>query len=266
MNRGLNSILFWGFFLIISSVQSATLTETFEKTLPFTSGNLVSVLNQNGEIEIETWDREEIEIIAYKKVRAKNAEHAEKMMQELEIYIEAGNDNVDIETRNPRRSRDGNGFFSWIFGSNNNQCYVEYHIRVPKKADLNLETTNGDIHVRQVSGRIRMETTNGEIKGRHISGFARCNTTNGSIKIDFVDIPEHDEMYFRTTNGSIRLYLPNDYGGYVDLSTTNGEVDSDFDLEDRGRRKRTHLSGQINSGECDITCSTTNGSIYLFAH
>jgi DUF4097 and DUF4098 domain-containing protein YvlB len=72
-------------------------------------------------------------------------------------------------------------------------------------------------------------------------------------------------MFFKTTNGSIRLYLPENFGGYVDLKTTNGEVDSEFHIKEANYKKRTRLNGRINSGESDITCSTTNGSIYLYS-
>jgi DUF4097 and DUF4098 domain-containing protein YvlB len=142
---------------------------------------------------------------------------------------------------------------------------VEYKIKIPETADLNIVTTNGNVEVNDICGRIRMESTNGEILAEDIKGLVRCNTTNGSIRVDFEDIPVEDEMFFKTTNGSIRLYLPQNYGGHVDLKTTNGEVESEFRVKDANYKKRTRLNGWINTGDSDITCSTTNGSIYLYA-
>jgi len=256
---------FFVILLLTGQLLATTLTETFEKTLPFKEGSLLSVSNENGNVEIDVWDKNEIEIIAYKKVRASDSDMAEKMMQDLQIEIQDHSGALDVKTRYPKGSGGKGGLFGWIFGGNNNNCSVEYKIRIPEKADLNIETTNGNVEVNDVSGRIRMESTNGEILAKEINGLVRCNTTNGSIKVDFENIPVEEDMFFKTTNGSIRLYLPENYGGHVDLKTTNGEVDSEFHIKEANYKKRTRLNGRINSGESDITCSTTNGSIYLYS-
>jgi len=78
------------------------------------------------------------------------------------------------------------------------------------------------------------------------------------------EIPLEDEMNFRTTNGSIRLYLPRDFGGYIDLETTNGSIDCDFPIRMDKRKKQHYLRGQINSGDTDLYCTTTNGSINIY--
>jgi DUF4097 and DUF4098 domain-containing protein YvlB len=262
----LNTVFYVIFILLLSGqLFATTITDTFEKTLPFKEGSLLSVSNENGNVEIEVWNKNEIEIIAHKKVRASDSDLAEKMMENLQIEIEENRGTLEVKTRYPKNSGDKGGLFGWIFGKNSNNCSVEYKIRIPEKADLNIETTNGNVEVKEVSGRIRMETTNGEVLAKEINGLVRCKTTNGSIKVDFEKIPIEDDMFFKTTNGSIRLYLPENYGGYVDLKTTNGKVESDFHVKDVNYKKRTHLKGQINSGESEITCSTTNGSIYLYS-
>lgn len=252
--------------LVISvQLQAKTISETFQKSLPFARGNLLTLSNENGDVEIKTWDKSEIEIIAHKRVKAKNDDQAEDMMAHLQIVINERDGSLDIKTDFPGGSNRDKGFFGWLFGKKNNEYSVEYIITIPKSADVNIATTNGSINVDDVTGRVRMESTNGEIRAENITGLVRCNTTNGSIKIDFDDIPEEDEMFFRTTNGSIRLYLPDDFGGDVDLKTTNGKIDCDFPMSGEKHKGRTSLRGHINSGDCEVTCSTTNGNIYLYA-
>ena len=141
---------------------------------------------------------------------------------------------------------------------------MEYEIKVPRNIDLNLHTTNGNVRVEEVSGKIRLESTNGKIIAEEIKGLARCKTTNGSIRVEFDEISDDDKMSFKTTNGSIKLYLPEDFGADAELKTTNGHIDSDFEFTEKIRKSRKRYSGQINEGGGELICSTTNGSIHLY--
>jgi DUF4097 and DUF4098 domain-containing protein YvlB len=261
-----NTTRFFGFLvvlLLVGTAMATTLKETFKKRIQFSPGGYIELSNSNGEIEIQSWNQDEVEIIAHKRVRASGAENARKLMERLEINISQRENELHIETKIPNRSGGGGGFFDWIFGGCNSSCAVSYELRVPRKTDLNIGTTNGEIMVKEVTGRIRLNSTNGKITGKEIAGLAKCKTTNGSIKMFFDRVPDEEEMSFRTTNGSIRLYLPRNFGGYADLQTTNGRIDSDFPLHTGRSRSKNRFRGQIQDGDCELTCKTTNGSIYL---
>jgi DUF4097 and DUF4098 domain-containing protein YvlB len=246
---------------------ASTVRETFKKNIAFESGGFLSVANTNGDIDIISWDKDEVEIFAYKKVRAEDRETAEKLMKKLVVEVRESRDEIIVETRYPKRSSSG-GIFSWLFGKGGASFTVEYEIRVPENIDLNIHTTNGGVQIEKISGRLRLESTNGKIHAREISGLTRCKTTNGNIKVEFDDVSEGDEMTFRTTNGSIKLYLPEDYGADdVELKTTNGHIDSDFPMSGSSSRKsKKRFRGAINDGDRELTCSTTNGSIHLLVN
>ena len=53
-------------------------------------------------------------------------------------------------------------------------------------------------------------------------------------------------MSFKTTNGSIKLYLPEDFGADAELKTTNGHIDSDFEFTEKIRKSRI-LRTQTNT-------------------
>jgi len=75
-------------------------------------------------------------------------------------------------------------------------------------------------------------------------------------------------MTFKTTNGSIKLYLPEDYGADdVDLKTTNGHINSDFHMAGSSNRKsKKRFHGSISKGNRELSCSTTNGNIHLLVN
>jgi DUF4097 and DUF4098 domain-containing protein YvlB len=249
--------------LLVQNAMASTVRETFKKTIAFDQEGYLSLDNANGNVQITSWEKDEVEIIAHKEVRASDRETAERMMKKLEIDIRESADEIIIETYFPKGSS-GGGVFGWLFGSGGQSFSVEYEIRVPQNIDLNINTTNGKVETENVTGKLRLEATNGKIIGRDISGFARCKTTNGSIRVEFSEIPEGDKLTFKTTNGSIKLYLPQDFGGDVDLKTTNGHIDSDFPLSGRGKKSKKRYSGYIGEGNRELTCATTNGSIDLY--
>jgi DUF4097 and DUF4098 domain-containing protein YvlB len=249
------------------TIFASTARETFQKSITFQEGGFLSLSNSNGNVEIISWDKDEVEIIAYKEVRARDRETAEKLMERLEIDIRESDDEIKIETYFPKGSSH-TGFFGWLFGRSGTSFSVEYEIKVPKKIDLNIHTTNGGVRIEEITGRLRLESTNGKIDAREISGLTRCKTTNGSIKVEFDDVAESEEMTFRTTNGSIKLYLPENYGADdVDLKTTNGHINCDFPMSGSSSRKsKKRFRGAINEGNRELTCSTTNGSIHLLVN
>ncbi len=260
-------IIFFSLLIFHQTIFASTARDTFKKNINFKEGGFLSLSNSNGNVEIISWDKDEIEIVAYKEVKAKDRETADKLMERLEIDIRESDDEIIIETYFPKGSS-GGGFFGWLFGKGGASFSVEYEIKVPKKIDLNIYTTNGGIRVEEISGRLRIESTNGKINAREISGLTRCKTTNGSIRVEFDEVSDGDEMTFRTTNGSIKLYLPEDYGADdVELKTTNGHIDSDFPMSgSSGRKSKKRFRGSINEGTRELSCSTTNGNIYLLVN
>ncbi len=241
----------------------ATAEETFKKRVPLHGGGYIYLENSNGRIEVNSWDREEVEIIAFKKVRAGDRDEAQRLLDKLEIDVSTSGNEVEIITETPNKYRNS-GFFSWLFGGGWNESYsVQYELRVPRKVEMNLKTTNGTVRIEDVSGRFSLKTTNGKIVADKISGVIRCKTTNGPIKVFLEEVTSDDEMRFHTTNGSITVYLPEDFGGEVDLKTTNGSIQTDFPLQVKSGYSKKSIRGLINDGIGSIECRTTNGSIRL---
>ena len=242
---------------------ATTLKETFKKQLSCDGKPELEVKNSNGRIEVFSWDKNEVKIIAHIRVEGSESA-AKKMLDRIEIEIEQDDNNIYVETLVPKGMHGNGGFFSWLFGDSRFSYSVDYEISVPLESDLNLHTTNGRISVEKVSGKIKMNSTNGKINARDISGLVQCKTTNCRIHAEINKITSDEEMTFKTTNGSIKLYLPRDFGGDVDLETTNGHIDSDFPLTVRNRWSKKHFRGKVNEGDGTLYCSTTNGSIYLY--
>jgi len=252
-------ITFLGLFLVSSALNAYTLREQFEKTVRFNSGGELILENTNGSVSVESWDKDEVRIESEKVVKAGSRRKAEKIMEDVRIDIERGEDYLEIKTRLPRR---GSGFWDWIFGEAGN-IHVEYRLYVPKNLKLDTNTVNGRVHIAEVGGQIRIKSTNGRIKAYRVEGSVNAKTTNGGIEVEFADFDEDEDMSFKTTNGDIKVIFPKDLRAYVDASTTNGRIKTDFPIEVRGELSKRKLRGQINGGGARIDLHTTNGSITI---
>lgn len=251
--------------LLNTSVFSREIEETFKKNIPVGTATMLSVENKNGNIEVKTWDRDEVGITAYKRVKAGSREDAIELMEQLEIVIKVHDDGIEVYTEYPhKRSGRNGGFFSWLMGNSWNTSYsVSYEVNVPEKFDINIQSTNGRVEAFDCNGRIRLGTTNGKIIADNVSGSVRCKTTNGSINASLLQVNEREEMNFSSTNGSVKIYLPEDINADIKARTTNGSINCDMNITEQFSRSKKKLDAVINDGGTYIYVKTTNGSINI---
>ena len=68
---------------------------------------------------------------------------------------------------------------------------------------------------------------------------------------------------FFNTNGSIKIYLPEDINADIKARTTNGSINCDMNITDQFSRSKKKLDAVINDGGTYIYVKTTNGSIHI---
>jgi DUF4097 and DUF4098 domain-containing protein YvlB len=256
-----------------TAAAAVTVNEKFAQSYSLKAGGIFSINNVNGEIIVEAWDKDTVDLSAVKTVKADNDEDAQTTLKAIRIDVNVTAAQVDVQTKMPHRE----GWLDWLTGHNIN-ARVDYHVKVPRRLELQVENTNGRVDVSGTNGSARVETTNGSIDADHVEGQLRFTTTNGamslrelagSVRAETTNGGIHaqlshveGDLSFETTNGGITLALPSDIRAAVEAETTNGSVHSDFELTG-GSKSRRHLSGAINGGGGKLTLGTTNGSIHI---
>jgi hypothetical protein len=199
--------------------------------------------NTNGAVIVETWDQPSVSIEAEKVAPEGQLEH-------VRIEIRGEGDRVDVVTRQPRSTWGRSG-------------KVEYHIKVPAQARVEVETTNGSVRVRGTAGALKASSTNGAVEISDAAGAVEAETTNGSIRADFRRAPADGWNRFSTTNGAVSLTLPADVSGQFEASTVNGGITTDFPLQVSGRTGGRRLRGQLGEGKARFDVRTVNGSVKI---
>jgi DUF4097 and DUF4098 domain-containing protein YvlB len=140
---------------------------------------------------------------------------------------------------------------------------VSYEVWVPNAANLNLKANNGSIAVEGTHGQIRFQTVNGSVHLAEVAGDVDGATTNGSLTIDLAGTGwSGTGLRAETTNGSVRLNLPQNFSARVQASTVNGRISVDFPVTVSGEIGKT-MSFQIGGGGPLIEAKTVNGSVHI---
>ena len=104
---------------------------------------------------------------------------------------------------------------------------------------------NGGLSVSDVTGVLRLETTNGGIHLEAVGGDVVAETTNGGMNVLLDgDRWEGKGLEAITTNGGVRVRVPEGYSARLETGTTNGGIDIDFPVVVQGRigRRVTPIS------------------------
>src|SRR2546426_4561178 len=188
-----------------------------ERLVPFPPGGELHIEDKNGRLTVEGWPRREVRIQITRVVRAEGNAKAEELMKDLQADVEVRKGRIDIVSRFPKR-RETIGIWD-ILGRKVASLQINYYVQVPSQTDVVIETSNGEVRARGLSGALEAKTTNGDMRVGDVRGGVRLETTNGEIELTGVS----GEASAHTTNGSVSAELravpPK---GNVELETTNG--------------------------------------------
>lgn len=202
----------------------------------------------NGSVEVVGEDRDDVAVVARAWAHAPSAERAREILSDVRIQAGEGR----LQAEGPRARRGTNEGWG-----------VSYEVRVPRRTDLDIETTNGGVHLREVSGQIRFATTNGGLRVEDLAGDVRGRTTNGGVKVTLSgDRWEGAGLDVTSTNGGVEIAVPESYSARLETGTTNGSVDLGFPLTVQGRIGRS-LETVLGDGGATVRVRTTNGGVRI---
>jgi DUF4097 and DUF4098 domain-containing protein YvlB len=223
---------------------TASERDTVEESRPLEAGGRFAVENTNGRIEVYTWDRNEV------RIEAERAASSRRALEDIEIEIEAGDNEVRVKTRLPR--------FGFFGGSS----HVNYNISVPRGVHLEVQSVNGRVRIEDASASLQASTVNGRVEIEGTPTDVEASTVNGSVEARYESIPAGGRHHYSATNGSLTLHLPAETQGHFLASTVNGGIGSDLPLEVEGKFHK-RIDARLGEGGGDYELSTVNGSIKI---
>jgi hypothetical protein len=208
-------------------------------------GTLAVDAGPNGSISVTGESRRDVQVRATVQAWGRDEAEAQRIASEVTVRSDG-----ELRAAGPTQL----GRAGWS---------VSYELLTPRDIDLALETQNGSIAIAGVRGDLEFEAQNGSISLEGVAGNVRGRTTNGGVEARLTgDTWEGAGLDLETTNGGVRLRVPEDYSARLETSTVNGAIDVDFPLTVQGRIGR-EISTTLGKGGALVRAETTNGQVRI---
>src|SRR5215468_2984373 len=232
--------------------------ENFHWQAKLAPGQTLEIVGRNGEIEASGSGSEPAEVNASKRGHGDD---------EKEAFIEVVeySDGVTICAVYAREAKPGRCHRGGVDSESSNfwhnsRAKITFSAKVPAGVLLKAETTNGDVHARDLKSVAEAYTTNGSVD-ISTSEWASGHTTNGHVDVTMGRANWNGELSLATTNGGISVSLPASAEFKVRAATTNGNIRTDFPITVQGSLGNKNVSGTVGAGGRDLHLVTINGGI-----
>ncbi len=248
-------------FLLLAAAPA--MADEWEKKFAVTGTPELHVDTNDGNVRLSTWDRNEIQA----RVRTVGWRIAPS---EVRVTDRQEGNRVEVEVRIPH--------LRWGIGHRS----VEIELSIPRAANLDVHTGDGNTTAEGVKGDIRLSTGDGRIEGGSLDGALAATTGDGNIHVsgrfDVLNLKTGDgnieaearaaskmtaAWTVHTGDGNVVLRLPQGFSADLDAHTGDGHISLDFPVTMSGRLSNSTIQGKINSGGPMLTVHTGDGSIRL---
>lgn len=227
----------------IWAVPSYAISKEFNQSYPLQPGGAFELQNVNGAVDVQGWDRNDVEVHAVKTAKQKESD-----LDRVSIEVDAKPSAVSITTRYPQNE--------------GVEVAVVYTIHVPHGARLeHLGTVNGALRVSGVDAVEDLHTVNGDIEVFEAGGSIHAHTTNGNVRLELARLHEKTGVTAETTNGSLVLAVPSDTQADLEARCLNGNFFSELPIAVESTQHPREMHGKLGRGGAPIQLRTVNGGI-----
>lgn len=239
---GITTILLLLSVVCFFAPDEASAQRRFSKSYPATRTVRVTLNNRSGTVTVEGWDRPEVQVRAYLEYPA----------AEIVPQIFAGTILINVVKDNQGRGDVGN---------------VNFTIRVPNEAAVDIETKVGNLSVSSVQGGfVRAKiSSDGDITLTNInSKWVTAENGIGNIFFDG-DIQSGGTYRFTSMRGDINLRVP--FNASFKLTATAPSTRSiDLGSFSNGNNMRLvgdgrRVTGQVGDGSSNLVVTNLRGTI-----
>ena len=217
----------------------------WEKRFELPPGGHVSVVNVQGSVLVEGWDRAEVEATVAMRSKAPTDQ-----LDDVQVAVETHA--VAVWRSIP-----------FIPPASTRPIRVDYRLRVPRQVRLDeLSTLEGDIVVRDVDGTIEARNLHGDIEGINVSGSVVAHALTGNILFSLRALPDRRLPFkLATLNGNVDLLMPAQADADLELSTVAGNIVGDYAFQVSSVPGDSARHAQVGAGGVRVELRTVRGNI-----
>ncbi|HEY2497762.1 MAG TPA: hypothetical protein VGK24_11890 [Candidatus Angelobacter sp.] len=234
------------------------------KTIP--NQPLTITGEQNGGIEVTTWDKPEISLKLCKQIAIDDENEGRKLLAETRLDINGAN----VSVHAPEGDHHSSGTLLIV--------------KAPKDATLNLKVHNGGVSLRNFTGTAEAHAENGGISFSRSTGKLTAEAQNGGVSIKdcggdvtatvengglSITLPEHWEgkgLEAHARNGGLVVSVPKTFNGGLEVvASEHTSIICKDDICQSGERTwdNGHKLFRLGGTNPQIRATTDNGGIVI---
>lgn len=167
-NSFYKTIIYGVLVLLSCSLQGQNkLSKEIKQTHSLTNNGNLYLENKYGDIYINGWDKDEIEITVNIEANGKNAEKAEELLSLISSNIEAKNNQVVVKSEVSKKKPGFlNKYFRKIdpFKNEKANTIINYTISLPNAAEIEIFNKYGDVIISDWNGKLKTTVEHGDIR------------------------------------------------------------------------------------------------------
>ena len=234
------------------------------KTIP--NQPLTITAEQNGGIQVTTWDNPEVSLKLCKQIATDDESQGRKLLAETHLEINGSKVSIHVP------EEDGYSLGTLLL------------VKAPKNANLNLSVHNGGVSLTSFTGTAEAHAENGGISFRRSSGKLTAEAENGGISIKdcggdviakvengglSIALPEHWEgkgLEAHARNGGLVVSVPRTFNGGLEVvASEHTSIVCKGDACSAGERTwdNGHRLFRMGGANPQVRATTENGGIVI---
>ena len=229
-------------------------TKDFSKTYDVNSRGSIALNNRYGEINVETWGRDQVQIDVQVRVTADNQERANELFDRITIDFTGGGNRATATTSIGQGKK--SGFWESLFGdniiinfgNNSSDFKVYYTVKMPAAAQLETTAKYCDVRLPTLSGANVTNVAYGDLVAGKLTGNNKVEVSYGSARIE--ELGKSSNLHLRYSEATVRKAYDLEYNGRygeVEIGTANNvTVDSGYDDVEIEKARKVVVDGNYN--------------------
>jgi DUF4097 and DUF4098 domain-containing protein YvlB len=234
------------------------------KTIP--NQPLTITAEQNGGIQVTTWDKPEVSLKLCKQISVDDESEGRKLLAETRLEINSAKISIHVPEQN------------------HHSLGTLLLVKAPKNAALNLSVHNGGVSLSNFTGTAEAHAENGSISFKRSTGKLTAEAQNGGISIKdcggdviakvengglSIALPEHWEgkgLEAHAQNGGLVVSVPKTFNGGLEVvASEHTSIICKDDVCNAGERTwdRGHKLFRMGGANPQIRATTENGGIVI---
>lgn len=257
---------FFSFLAIVSILTIPLLSQEsreVHKSGLFGKDGSLFVDTYKGTLEITTWDKAEIDIVA-RIESERSGRRSRSDVEDTEVRIDLSTNSARVKT-DYDRVRHHNSFLGFLEFGSDDLPLVHYRIKVPAKTSVEVKDYKSTTTITDIQSDVVIDSYKGELEVSGLSGSVDVKTYKGKARIEVASLAGRSRV--ETYKGKIDLTLPKGKGFDLDAEVgKSARFTSDFELDrDRSRDRRRGYDARVavNGGGPVLRLKCDRGTVRL---